>query len=199
MKKPKNATAFILENEKWQDILSLLREVALSKGLGETIKWNFPVYTHKGKNIVGLGAFKDYAGIWFFQGATLKDEARHLFNAQEGKTQAMRQWRFASIEEVDVNLVKAYIEEAIQNQESGNITKPSPASKKSLLIPDELQTVLKENADLKLCFEQFSLSKKREFSEYIQQAKRQETKDKRLKKVIPMILANVGLNDKYRK
>ncbi len=198
MKKPKNATEFILENEKWQDVLNLLRKVVLSTGLKETIKWNFPVYTYKGKNIVGLGAFKNYAGIWFFQGATLKDEPGHLLNAQEGKTKAMRQWRFTSIVEIDEELVKAYVEEAIQNQESGNIIKPSSVNKKPLIIPDELQGVLDKNADLRVCFEQLSLSKKRAFAEYIQDARRPETKAKRLEKIMPMILANIGLHDKYK-
>ena len=41
--------------------------------------------------------------------------------------------------------------------------------------------------------------KQREYAEYIADAKREETKSKRLEKIIPMILANQGLNDKYRK
>ncbi|MBK7633096.1 MAG: hypothetical protein IPJ13_01585 [Saprospiraceae bacterium] len=46
--------------------------------------------------MVGLAAFKSYTGIWFFQGGLLDDKQQFLMNAQEGKTKAMRQWRFFS-------------------------------------------------------------------------------------------------------
>ena len=47
-------------------------------------------------------------------------------------------------------------------------------------------------------FESLTLTKKREFTEYISSAKRDDTKQKRLEKIIPMILNNIGLNDKYK-
>jgi len=43
---------------------------------------------------VALGAFKRYAGLWFLNDALLANMAKLLSNAQEGKNQAMRQWRF---------------------------------------------------------------------------------------------------------
>ena len=46
----------------------------------------------------------------------------------------------------------------------------------------------------------FSLSPlfKREYAEYIASAKQHATKQKRIDKILPMIEAGVGLNDKYR-
>ena len=123
MKKPKNIDEFLSDQKQWLEELVFLREIILSTRLEETIKWNFPVYTWKNKNIVGLGAFKSYFGVWFFQGASLKDELGVLINAQEGKTQAMRQWRFQSIKEIDRNNLRAYIAEAIDNQKKGKIIK----------------------------------------------------------------------------
>ncbi len=67
----------------------------------ETIKWGAPVYTLDYKNIVGLGAFKSYVGLWFFQGALLNDEKKKLINAQEDKTKALRQWRFNSVKKIE--------------------------------------------------------------------------------------------------
>ena len=55
----------------------------------ETIKWGVPVYTLNDKNVLGMGAFKSYVGIWFFQGAFLDDPQKKLINAQEGKTKAL--------------------------------------------------------------------------------------------------------------
>lgn len=156
------------------------------------------MYALEGKNILGIGAFKSYVGIWFFQGGLLKDEANKLMNAQEGKTQAMRQWRFESTEEIqeDFEIINSYIREAIANQKSGKKIKAKVG--KPLVIPTELQSALNESTKLKEAFEALNLSKKREFAEYIQLAKREETKSKRLEKITPMILEGIGLNDKYK-
>ena len=198
MEKRTNVEEYIANNKKWQAPLELLRSLILSTGLTETIKWMFPTYMLKGKNIVAIAAFKDYFGIWFFQGGTLKDDLKVLHNAQEGKTKAMRQWRFHSIEEIDGEALLGSIEEAIQNQKAGNIIK-TVRSKKPLIIPPELQAALTDNQVLATHFETFGLSDKRDFAEYISTAKRIATKDKRMEKIIPMILQGVGLNDKYKK
>ena len=58
--------------------------------------------------------------------------------------------------------------------------------------------LLDENTKLATIFESLTLTKKREFTEYISSAKRDDTKQKRLEKIIPMILNNIGLNDKYK-
>lgn len=149
----------------------------------------------EGKNIVGLAAFKSYVGLWFFQGALLTDKYKKLVNAQEGKTKALRQWRFHSEEDMDIAIILEYVEEAIQNQKSGKEIKPQI---KPFNIPGELLSAFKEAPELKRSFNQFGLSKQREFCDYISEAKREETKLKRLKKIIPLILENKGLYDKYK-
>lgn len=132
----------------------------------------------------------------FFQGAFLSDPEHKLVNAQEGKTKALRQLRFADSEEIDYNLVKAYVEEAIQNQKTGKEIKPD--QKKPLIIPDELKVKFEVDEALKICFDEFTLTKKREFADYISEAKREETKLKRLEKIIQMIKEGIGLNDMYK-
>ena len=84
MKKYKNFNEYILNQNQWKPTLILLRKILLSTGLEETIKWGFPVYTYQGKNLVGIGSFKSYAGLWFFQGALLTDKMKKLINARAG-------------------------------------------------------------------------------------------------------------------
>lgn len=177
------------------DILTKLRAVLLTTELVEKMKWGIPTYCLKNKNVIGIGAFKSYAGIWFFNGAFLSDKANVLINAQEGKTKGMRQWRFESLEEINEDLLRAYIQEAIQNQKEGKEMKPE---KKPLIIPDELKEALASDGQLSEIFESLSLSCKREYAEYIEEAKRPETKQRRLEKIVPMIKQKVGLNDKYK-
>lgn len=190
-------TEYINDKNKWTQELILLRSVLLALPLEETIKWGAPVYVYKGKNILGLSAFKNYCGLWFFQGHFLKDESNLLVNAQEEKTKAMRQWRFESVEDINTNLVKAYVLEAINNSEKGLEIKPQK-NKQPLIIPPELESKLKGNDNLTEKFNEFTLSKQREFAEYISSAKRDTTKITRLEKIIPMIINGIGLNDKYK-
>lgn len=192
----KTVDDFIAGQDKWKAPLMKFREIILATELEETIKWGSPVYTLKGKHVAGMGAFKSYVGIWFFQGVFLKDPHKKLVNAQEGKTKALRQLRFSSMEEVNYELVKAYVGEAIQNQKEGKEIKPD--KKKPLIIPGELKVKFKTDQELRSCFDDLSLSRQREFTEYISEAKREETKLKRLEKIIPMIKEKIGLSDKYR-
>ncbi|MEE3998878.1 DUF1801 domain-containing protein [Tenacibaculum sp. FZY0031] len=190
-------THYIQDKSKWTQELNLLRSVFLELPLEESIKWGAPVYVYKGKNIVGLSAFKNYCGLWFFQGCFLIDKDQVLINAQEGKTQAMRQWRFNELGEIDTVLIKQYVLEAIRNTEEGKELK-AKKNTKPLLIPEELQLELDNNNRLKETFNEFTLSKQREFTDYISEAKRQTTKQKRLEKIIPMIVNKIGLYDKYK-
>ncbi len=191
-------TAYIAKKEKWQKELKLLRSVFSELPLEETIKWGAPTYAFNNKNVVGLAAFKNYCGLWFFQGALLKDAHKVLMNAQEGKTKAMLQWRFYTIDEIDTKLIKKYTLEAIENVKAGKEIKPV-RNKKPLIVPTELENTLNTIPNLKESFNAFSLSVKREYADYISGAKRVATKEKRLEKIIPMILEGKGLHDLYKK
>ena len=188
-----------IDNSEWKSELELLRKIILELPYEETVKWGMPVYTVNGKNVAGISGFKSHAGIWFFQGALLADTHKKLINAQEGTTKAMRQWRFSSAREIDDSIqeIREYLEEALENQKMGREIKADRG--KPLTIPAELQAALNSNPNLKNSFEQLSLGKKRDYAEYIETAKQDATKDKRLEKITPMILEGIGLNDKYKK
>ena len=188
---------YISKKNKWQQELELLRSVFSDLPVEETIKWGAPTYVFKGKNIVGLAAFKNYCGLWFFQGALLKDKQKVFINAQEGKTKAMLQWRFHSLDEINTDLIKKYILEAIENVKLGKEIKPD-RTKKVLVISSEFQQKLDSNIEFKTSFQGLSMGKQREYANYITEAKREQTKLKRLEKIIPMILNRVGLHDKYK-
>ncbi|MFB9079534.1 YdeI family protein [Flavobacterium procerum] len=182
-------------SEKWEEELLFLKSILDKTELIETTKWGGPVYVYEKKNVVGIGGFKDYFTIWFFNGVFLKDTKKKLVNAQEEVTKSLRQWRFTSKEEVNEKEVLEYIYEAIENEKHGKVIKPS---KKETIISELLNKEMEQNPALKKAFESFKPYKQYEFLEYIESAKQEKTKISRIEKVIPMILANVGLNDKYR-
>lgn len=195
MQMAKSVEEYIEKQEVFRDVLELLRTIFCSTELQETVKWGMPTYTINGKNVVGFNAFKNHFGIWFFNGVFLSDPHNILRNAQEGKTRGMRQIHFKSIEDIDKSVILNYVLEAIENQKKGLEIKPE---KKPLIIPAELQKLFNENKELAATFNSLTLTKRREFAEHIGSAKREETRQKRLEKIIPMILNNIGLNDKYR-
>jgi len=197
MKRSKTVDEFILDAKNGREILIVLRDLLNSTELVETMKWGAPTYTVNGKNVVGLGSFKAYTGLWFFQGALLKDPKKVLINASEGQTRAQRQWRFESAEEIDPELVLEYVNEAIENQKQNKVVKAE--RNKPLILPNEIKDEFEKNKVLKQQFNAFTPGKRREFANYISAAKQEKTRYARLQKIIPLIQQNIGLNDKYRK
>ena len=196
MNNSKSPQDYIDAHPQWRGILEKLRLLLLSTELEECIKWGIPTYCINGKNVVGLSAFNSYTGLWFFNGALLKDDNKELINAQEGKTQAMRQLRFSTEQDLVDAHILGFVQQAIDNQKAGLVIKAN--LKKPLDIPPELTQSFAENIELNAQFAQLGLSKQREYTEYISSAKRDATKQSRLKKIIPMIMQGIGLNDKYR-
>ena len=94
MEKAKSVADYIKKHPHWKEELTKLRDVFNSTELVEDVKWGAPAYVLNGKIVSGLGAFKNHIGIWFHQGVFLKDQQKQLVNAQDGKTKALRQWRF---------------------------------------------------------------------------------------------------------
>lgn len=192
----KNFEDYIEKHSQWENELRQLREVILLTNLEETIKWGAPTYTLKNKNVVSLGGFKNHYALWFFNGALLKKNTNLLVNAQEGKTKALRQIKFTKEDAIDSPILKAYIEEAIQLQQEGKSVLIQ--KNKELIIPMELTQYFQKNPEMETSFLNLTKGKQREYADYIREAKRSSTKIKRLEKIKPMIINQVGLYDKYK-
>ena len=188
--------AFYAREHTFQKGILKLRDIILKTELEEQLKWGAPVYTINNKNVLGIMAFKKHFGIWFFNGVFLKDPLGVLQNAQEGKTKAMRHWKFTNTEDIDQNAVLSYVREAIANQKKGLEVKPE--RKKDTEIPALLQNQLGKDTLAKKAFEKLTPGRQREYCEYIDSAKQEKTKLSRIEKILPMIKEGKGLNDRYR-
>jgi uncharacterized protein YdeI (YjbR/CyaY-like superfamily) len=134
--------------------------------------------------------------LWFFQGALLKDEKRVLVNAQEGKTRAQRQWRMTSARDIRPAIVKSYVGEAIALARDGKSI--AAMRNKPVTVPPELVKALRADPQAGEVFRDLKLGQRREYAEYVAEAKQDTTKHRRLEKILPMIKAGIGLNDRYR-
>jgi len=195
--KAEKVELYYTEEHPFKKSIAILREIALKANLEETYKWMFPTYMVNGKNVLSICKFKKHCGIWFFNGVFLSDPEKVLENAQKGKTQAMRHWKFYDIPN-NTKKIAAYINEAIENERKGIKLRPKKKKEVKVVIPPELKTALDKDSALKVAFNDLSNYKKKEYCEYITTAKREKTKTNRLEKIIPMIAKGAGLNDKYR-
>lgn len=181
---------------QWGEELNRLNEILDKSGLEVAIKWGAPIYTLNGKNIVACGGFKNHFALWFYNGVFLKDPYKVLSSGTEGKTKALRQWRFTSKDEIDEKKITEYINESIENAKAGKEMKPEKF--KAVAIPELLQNELNSNPQLKSAFENLTPGKQKEYNLYIDEAKQEKTKLTRIEKIKPMILEGVGLHDKYK-
>ncbi len=183
-------------DSQWTEELERIASIINKLPLEKTIKWGAEVFTYNGKNVVSYGGFKNYFTVWFYNGVFLEDKYNVLVSAQEGKTKSLRQWRFTSMEEINEKKISEYIYEAIEIEKKG--LKIQPEKFMAIPISELLEAEFKNDKFLKTAFEKLTPGKQKEYIVFINEAKQEATKLKRLEKIKPMILQGIGLNDKYK-
>ena len=188
--------AYIADSTRWRAELEKLREILLSCLLHEEYKWESPCYTFRGNNIIGMRGFKGHCAVWFFKGALLSDTYKILTRPGEN-TQAMRQIRFTSLEEIieAAQKLKEYVLEAIEVEKLGLKVKFKKTGE--ILLPDEFQAKLDAMPALKTAFYDLTPGRQREYGRYFSEPKQARTRESRVEKCISQILDGIGLNDKY--
>ena len=164
----------------------------------ESIKWSSPFFEYKG--IVGnMTAFKKHVSYGFWKAGLMSDPAGILERA--GNTQ-MAVLKAASVDDLPGDSVMIqYIEEAVDLNERGvKVTRTKPASKRQeLQIPDDLAAALAENTKARASFAGFSYSKRKDYVEWIAEAKREVTRRKRLATAMEWLAEGKPRNWKYLK
>ena len=186
---------FFNKDTKWQEEYADLRTFVLDCGLTEKLKWGCPCYTFQESNVVLIHGFKDYCALLFMQGALLKDEQGILIQQTEN-VQAARQIRFGNLQEIlnKETTIKAYIKEAIEIEKSGLKFELKKTSE--FKMPEEFKRLLDEMPDLKTAFETLTPGRKRGYLLYFSAPKQAKTRESRIEKYVPQILAGKGLEDK---
>jgi uncharacterized protein YdeI (YjbR/CyaY-like superfamily) len=183
---------------KWQEEMQLLRDILLDAGLTEERKWGNPCYTHDSKNIVMMGALKEFCSIGFFKGSLLPDPNQLLIAAGEN-TQASRQLRFTetkSIEKIK-SQITAFVLEAIQLERDGKKVASKPVNE--FPMPDELVQTFKESPTLEKAFYALTPGRQRGYLLHFSEPKQSKTRLARIEKYHDQIMRGEGLHDAYRK
>lgn len=179
---------------RWQQETEMLRTIVLDCGLAEELKWGSPCYTFQDANIVLIHTFKEYCAFLFFKGALLKD-ARGILVQQTKNTQAARQIRFTSVQDIAKMkaVLKAYIREAVEVEKAG--LKVEFKETAEFEVPAEWQENLDKSPALEKAFRALTPGRQRAYLLYFSQPKQSATRVSRIAKYVPKILAGKGLKD----
>ncbi len=164
---------------------------------GETIKWGFPHFDYQDKIFCGVAAFKAHCAFGFWLGS--------LMNIDAKAEKAMGQFgRITSMADLpDDKTFAQLIKTAMKLQESG-AKAPARAKPKAegerapLVVPAALAAGLKKNKAANAVFEGFTYSKRKEYIEWINEAKTEATRDKRLAQALEWIAEGKSRNWKYQ-
>ncbi len=198
--KPNSATnpkvdAFLTRAGQWRAEFEALRAIALACQLTEELKWGQPCYTLDGRNVVLMHGFKDYCALLFFKGALMKDP-KGILVQQTRNVQAARQIRFTGAADVDKHkaAVKAYIREAMAVEQSGATVDFKETE--AFEVPAEFTARLAKQPALKKAFAALTPGRQRAWLLHFGSAKQAATREGRIDKATPLILAGKGPMDK---
>lgn len=176
-----------------QPILSHLRDAvhAACPAVEETIKWRSPHFLHHGM-LCSMAAFKQHCVFGFWKGRLVVDH--------EGEHDAMGS--FGRLEKVSdlpsKKTLAGYVRKAMALNESGaKVVRPLKHPKPPIEVPAELVAAFKRNAKARAAFERFSPSHRREYVEWITEAKRPETRAKRVASTLEWLNQGKTRNWKY--
>ena len=188
----KRVDAHIAGLKTWRAETTRLREFAQRSGLQETFKWGHPCYALDGANVALIHGFKSYCALLFFKGALLKDDAKLLVRQTEN-VQAARQMRFTGLAEVEAqaNVIGAYLEEAIEIERAGAKVGPAPAKDPT----PEFARGLEADPQLAAAFAKLTPGRQRAYLLHFAGAKLAATREARIVRARPLILAGKGLDD----
>jgi len=184
--------AFIAKAQPFaQPILSHLRDVihrALPQ-VEEAIKWGRPSFVHEGRIVAVFGAFKAHASLtlWKMGEATGREE--------EGMGQFGRLTSLGDLSD-DAELIRL-----IQETASARATappKPTKPLRPELPVPQELATALAASPNAQRIWDGFAPSHRREYSEWVSEAKRPETRAARVAQSVEWIAEGKQRNWKYQ-
>jgi uncharacterized protein YdeI (YjbR/CyaY-like superfamily) len=186
--------AFFQKPQRWQPELLALRTILISEPLQESIKWGKPCYSWEDKNIVILGPFKNFVTLGFFKGALLSDTLELLVKPGE-HTQAGRQLRFESVEDIKQKevTIRQYLQQAIQIEQKGIEFVPTELN--SGIFPEEWASRLAATPALAKAFSQLTPGRQRAYQIYFSAPQQAATRERRIDKMVPLILSGKGIND----
>jgi uncharacterized protein YdeI (YjbR/CyaY-like superfamily) len=188
-----------------QPILRHLRELmhSVSPKITETMKWGHPFFEYKGI-LANMGGFKEHCVFGFWSSSALNDPNGIIKHGDE-KGAAGNFGRITKLSDLpDDAILKDFILQAIAIKDAGPDAKPEKkpvppkAPKAPIEMPDYFAAALQTNQKALETFQNFSPSHKREYLEWIIDAKTEATRQKRIETALEWITEGKSRNWKYK-
>ncbi|MBL0355743.1 MAG: YdeI/OmpD-associated family protein [Chitinophagaceae bacterium] len=164
----------------------------------EKIKWSMPHFDYKGEMMCSMAAFKQHAIFGFWKAALMKDKS--LLETAQSEVAMGHLGRITSLKDLppDKKII-AWIKEAMELNENGIKLPPKAISteKKEITAPDYFIKALAKNKKARVTFEALAYSHKKEYIQWITEAKTAETRNKRMLQAIEMMAEGKSRNWKY--
>jgi len=179
---------------------SILKELRAAVHAGcsdvvETMKWSTPSFEYKGV-LCGMAAFKKHAMFGFWKHQLLADLLPKGDQSAFGRFGELTSVMDLPIRAAIVKIVKAA---ARLNEEGAKVPRPVRAKRPPVRTPPFFMAALKKNPQALANYEAFSPSHKREYVEYLTEAKQDDTRQRRLKTAIEWIADGKARNWKYER
>jgi uncharacterized protein YdeI (YjbR/CyaY-like superfamily) len=195
-KKNPRVDAYIAKSADFaKPVLNRLRKLvhAACPDVTETIKWGAPFYEHGGI-LICTPAFKNHCALVFWKGKLIFKE----FAAKDNPRKKFRNLKSLADLPGD-KILTGYIKQAVALNKAGVKTprrKPKPKGK--LVVPDYFLAALKKNKKALATFENFSTSNRRDYVEWLTEAKREATHAQRLQTALEWLAAGKSRHWKYQ-
>jgi uncharacterized protein YdeI (YjbR/CyaY-like superfamily) len=192
-KRDERVTAYIKKQREFaRPILAHLREMihAGCPDVVENIKWSAPAFDHKGP-LVGIAGFKEHVVLGFWK-HDLVVKGPRVGMSSIGRIESMNDLPSK------FSLVALVKKAAALNEKGVKAPIRSKTPKKPIPMHPALRAALAKNAKAKATFDAFSPSHKREYLEWITEAKGEDTRARRVAQAIEWIAAGKGRNWKYQ-
>lgn len=193
--------AYIAKSAEFaRPILVHLREAvhAACPEAEETLKWGAPSFTYRGKILCGMAAFKQHAAFNFWQGALVVGPDR---SAADARATAMGQFgRLTRVADLPGKReLASYIKQAAKLIEEGVKTSATKDAKPKspMRVPEDLAAALAGNAKACATFDGFPPSQRREYVDWLSEAKRDDTRQRRLVQAVEWLAEGKPRNWKY--
>lgn len=163
----------------------------------EVLKWGFPHFMHKGI-LCSMAAFKAHCAFGFWKGQLLAEKHPELAATQES---AMGEFgRITKKSDLPARAILVdYVKEAVALNDKG-VKVPSrerPKKPRPLKVPDYFLAALRKDRKAMATFEEFSPSARRDYVEWVAEAKGEETRKKRLETAVLWMAEGKARNWKY--
>ena len=201
IKKEKQIDAYISKSADFaKPILEHLRKLVhdTCTDVEEKIKWGFPHFDYKGEMMCSMAAFKQHAVFGFWKSPLMKDKA--LLEIAKSELAMGHLGRITSLKDLPTDKkIIGWIKEAMKlNDEGKKLVKVKPVEKKELITPDYFIKAVQKNKKAWTVFEAFTPGCKKEYVQWITEAKTEETRNKRLAQAIEMMAEGKKRNWKYQ-